>query len=89
MYYKACKAVQIVCNIQQARQWEFPSLQCWALFQISFRPQKEIKAKPGDEQTIHSGPFFMTLYSICKALLLACKEGDFPTREESMVQGYR
>ena len=31
------------------------------LFQISFRPQKEIKAKLGDGRTIHSGPFFATL----------------------------
>ena len=40
---------------KQARQWEFLCNVCamWALFQISFGPQKEIKAKLGDRQTIH------------------------------------
>ena len=33
----------------------------WALFQICFRPQQEIEAKPGDGRTIHSGPSFVRL----------------------------
>ena len=36
----------------------------WALFQVSFRPQKEVKAKLGDGQTIRSGPFFATFGTV-------------------------
>ena len=38
--------------LKLVRQWDFTG---WVLFQLSFRPQKEMV---GDGQTIHSGPFF-------------------------------
>ena len=67
-----CAAVQFVVCVNQshhilklARQCEFPIFEniCTrrALFQIRFRPQKEIKARLGDGRIIHSGPSFARL----------------------------
>ena len=46
--------------LKLVRQREFPiSSACarWVLFQISFRPQKEVVAKLGEGRTIIMGPF--------------------------------
>ena len=74
-----CNLQLVVCvnqshhNLKLARQWEFPICSAcarWVLFQINFRPQKEIKAKLGDGQTFHSGPSFARLQYILIGLLL-------------------
>ena len=45
-------------RLRLARRWKIPTCNAcamWVLFQITFRPQQEIKAKLGDGRTIHSG----------------------------------